>query len=338
LVVLKIASLAPEGSAWVKLFHQWQNTVEQGSAGRVRFRFYTGGAQGDEKDMLRKMRGGQLAAAMITGIGLQRIAPEVRVFEVCRNYAELDHARARLDGMIRRRFAERGFILLGWGDVGPVHLFSQRPVRSLEEAQQTSMWMFSDDALTRQGFAALGIHGVPLSIPEVLPALATGTINAFFGAPLSTLALQWSTHARYVTSAVIGQATGAVVMAKPVFDSLSAADQELLLSSATQMESAVLAQVRADNTRAMTTMQANGLQVVPISKAFELEMMMRVSRVALENFDLVLAEVERNVGHSEEALEFQRAVRALLEEYRHTYPGLGAVLDEYDRRHDSAPR
>jgi TRAP-type C4-dicarboxylate transport system substrate-binding protein len=332
LLVLKIASLAPEGSSWVKLFRTWQAAVEERTQGRIRFHFYTGGAMGDEKDMLRKIRLGQLGAAMITGIGLSAVIPEVRVFEVCRNYRELDHAREKLDALIRRRFEDRGFVLLGWGDVGPVHLFSNRPVRSLEDAQQTRMWMFNDDLLTREGFKALGLHGVPLGIPEVLPALATGTIDAFFGSPLSTLAMQWWPHARYVTSAVLGQATGAIVIARSVFDGLAPGDRQVLLEASKEMESAVTAQIRGDNDKAMRTLVANGLQVVAIPKAFEREVMMRVSRVALANMDLVM----NTIGRSGAAPEFQIAVRDLLEEYRETYPELGPVLDEYDRRHARA--
>jgi TRAP-type C4-dicarboxylate transport system substrate-binding protein len=329
LIVVKIATLAPEGSSWLKLFHRWQETVEQRSDGRIRFKFYTGGAQGDEKDMLRKMRAGQLGGAAVTGIGLATISPEVRVFEVCRNYQELDRARGRLDGMIRKRFEERGFVLVGWADVGPVHLFSQRPIRSLAEAQATKMWMFSDDPLTRKGFEVLGIHGVPLGIPEVLPALATGTIDTFFGAPLSTLALQWSTHAKFVTSAVIGQATGAVVIYKPVWDGIQPADRQLLIDSGRELQSEMLTQVRKDNETAMAAMKARGLQTVDIPKAFETDMMVRAGKIALTNMDMITGEIDK----LNTAKEFQIAVRGLLEEYRDTYPPLGPILDEYDRLH-----
>jgi hypothetical protein len=107
------------------------------------------------------------------------------------------------------------------------------------------------------------------------------------------------------------------------------------------MQAAVTAQVRADNAQAWQTLQAQGLEVVPISPAFERDIMLRMSRVALANMDLVLAEIDRAVnrmgGPSADSREFQAAVRALLEEYRGKYPGLGDVLDEYDRRHASQP-
>jgi TRAP-type C4-dicarboxylate transport system substrate-binding protein len=189
--------------------------------------------------------------------------------------------------------------------------------------------MFSDDPLTRKGFEVLGFHGVPLGIPEVLPALATGTIDTFLGAPLSTLALQWSAHAKYVTTTVIGQATGAVVIAKPVWDQLQPADRQVLLETGRELENEVLQQVRKDNVIAMEAMKARGMQAIDIPKSFEADMMVKAGKIALNNLDLVTGELERSgVGK-----EFQRAVRELLEGYRGTYPHLGPILDEYDRLH-----
>ncbi|MGZ3428834.1 MAG: TRAP transporter substrate-binding protein DctP, partial [Polyangia bacterium] len=177
-LVVKIATLAPEGSAWMNLFHKWQARVEQRSEGRIKVKFYAGGVQGDERDVIRKMRAGQLSGAAITGIGLAMINPEVRALEAARTYPELDHARERLNPMLHKKFDEKGYLLMGWGDVGPVHIFSQRPIRSLEDLRQTKLWMFGDDPLTKSTFEALGLHGVPMGVPEVLPSLATGAIDA----------------------------------------------------------------------------------------------------------------------------------------------------------------
>jgi len=333
LVVLKIAALAPEGSSWMKLFHKWQNSVEERTSGAVQIKLYAGGAQGDEKDMLRKIKLGTLGGAAITAIGLSAITPEVRVLEVCRTYEELDHARAKLDKLLRKSFENHGYVLLSWGDVGPVHLFSKKPIRSLEEMQTVKMWMFNDDAITRKGFEMLGLHGVPLSIPEVQPALSTGMIDTYIGSPLSTLALQWYAHSRYMTSSVLGQATGAVVIGKKQWDALTPEARQALTETSARLQEEVTAQVRADNEKAWATLKERGIEVVQISKEFERNLMIRMSKVALANMDLVLAEVDRAIGQSGASKEFQIAVRNLLEEYRNKYPGLGEVLDEYDRRH-----
>jgi TRAP-type C4-dicarboxylate transport system substrate-binding protein len=308
-VVLKIATLAPEGSAWMNLFHKWQARVEQRTEGRVKVKFYAGGVMGDEKDVIRKMKAGQLSGAAITGIGLAMINPEVRALEAARTYPELDNARARLDPLLRKKFDEKGYMLMGWGDVGPVHIFSQRPIRSLDDLRQTKLWMFGDDPVTKGMFAALGLHGVPMGVPEVLPSLATGSIDAFFGSPLSTVALQWASHAKYVTSAVIGMATGATVLTKTAWASMDPKDQAILTEEAKAMESEVTNQVRNDNTSAYDQLQKkNGLQEIPTPIDMQRDVAKRVMAIANQ----------ANTGFSK---EFQVEVNKLLEDYRKAHPG-----------------
>ncbi|HXU73969.1 MAG TPA: TRAP transporter substrate-binding protein DctP [Polyangia bacterium] len=308
-VILKIATLAPEGSSWMNLFHKWQARVEQRAEGRVKIKFYSGGVMGDEKDVIRKMQLGQLSGAAITGIGLAMINPEVRALEASRTYAELDHARERLDPLLRKKFDEKGYLLMGWGDVGPVRIFSQRPIRSLDDLRMTKLWRFGDDPLTKQTFDALGLRGVPMGVPEVLPSLATGSIDAFFGSPLSTVALQWSAHAKYVTSAVIGMATGATVLTKKAWNELDPRDQKIVTEEAKAMEVEVTKQVREDNAKAFEQLQKkNGLVVVPTP----VEMQRDVARRVLAIADKANAQFSK---------EFQVEVVKLLEEYRKAHPG-----------------
>jgi TRAP-type C4-dicarboxylate transport system substrate-binding protein len=306
-IVLKIATLAPEGSSWMKLFHQFQTRVEQRTDGRVKFKFYSGGVQGDERDVIRKMRAGQLSGAAITGIGLAMINPEVRALEAARTYADLDHARDKLDPLLRKTFLDKGYVLMGWGDVGPVQIFSQRPVKSLEDLRQTKLWMPSDDAVTKEIFAALEIRGVPFGVPEVLPALSTGSLDAFFGSPLSTLALQWAAHARYVTSMVIGMATGATVLTKASWDTLGPDDQKIMSEEARTLQADVIKFIREDNAHALSAMQQKGLIVVPTPAAMVQEMARRTAPVAM-----------KETGSFSK--EFQAEVAKLLEEYKSAHP------------------
>jgi TRAP-type C4-dicarboxylate transport system substrate-binding protein len=307
-VVLKVATLAPEGTPWMKLFRQLQERVEQRTERRITFKFYSGGVQGDERDVIRKMRAGQLSGAAITGIGLAMIDPEVRALEASRTYEELDHARARLGDLLKRKFEERGYVLMGWGDVGPVHIFSARPIRSLDDLRQTKLWMWSDDAITKQIFAALELRGVPLGVPEVLPGLATGAVDAFMGSPLSTLALQWAPHAKYVTSAVVGMATGATVLTKKAWDEIAPADRAILVEEGRALEKAAYAQVRHDNDEALAAMKKKGLTEVPTP----VEMQREFARRAMSIADKANALFSK---------EFQTEVQKLLAEYRQAHPG-----------------
>ena len=124
----------------------------------MKVKFYAGGVQGDERDVSARCRLGQLSGAAITGIGLSIISPEVRALEAARTYDELDHAaRAARSATAQEGSSEKGYILLGWGDVGPVHLFSQQPVRRSPICGQTKLWHVERrSAHASRLFAALG--------------------------------------------------------------------------------------------------------------------------------------------------------------------------------------
>jgi len=296
-VVLKIATLAPEGSAWMKLFHKWADAVEARTEKRVRVKFYASGIQGDERDVIRKIRAGQLAGGAVTGIGLSAVCPEVRAFDVARTDAELDALRAALGEVLKKKCEERGFMLANWGDVGPIHLFSKIPVKSLDDIKKLKLWQWNDDPVSAKMFEALGIRGVPMGVPEVLPGLSTGQIDAFFGSPLSTLALQWGEHAKFMTSAVVGQASGATILSKKVWDTIPAADQAVMREEQQKMQTEVLELVRGDNKRALEALQKKGMQVVATPPELVAELDRRgeaVARTAGEKFPKeVQAEVER---------------------------------------------
>ncbi len=302
-VTLKVATLAPEGSSWMKIFHQWKASIEERTGGRVKVKFYSGGVQGDEHDMLRKMRLGQLHGAAITAIGLGGIAPEVRALEVARTDEELDYARGALGKAIEHKFEDKGFVLLGWGDVGPVRIFSNRPLRTLADLQAMKLWLWSDDPITRDLFTALDVHGVPLGVPQVLPALSTGAVDAFFSSPLATLALQWAPRVRYVTSVVVGQATGATVLTRAAWDQIAPADRAAVLEVSRAIEPQLIAQVRKDNAQALATMQARGLEVVQTPPELVQELAKRSEPVAA-------------AATARFSPEFQAEVRKALEQYR----------------------
>jgi TRAP-type C4-dicarboxylate transport system substrate-binding protein len=266
---IKMATLAPEGSAWMSLFHGWAKQVEEHSAGKIRVKFYAGGVAGDERDAVRKMRLGQINGAAVTAIGLGLIQSEVRVLELpmlINNYDELDYVRTKLDSDFRKKFEEKGYVLLAWGDVGPVHIFSNTPIKSKADLAQTKLWAWVDDPIVRKLFEQLGANGVPLGVPDVLPSLQTGLINSCYGSPLSVLALQWYTKVKYMTSMHITQAVGATVMVKKEFDKLPPDLQKVVLADSKDLQDKLLKQIREENTRSLTAIKQAGVQVIESPK------------------------------------------------------------------------
>ena len=110
-VTIKIATLAPEGSAWIKTFDDLNAAVKKKTNNGVRLKIYTGGILGDEKDMYRKMHVGQIQGAVLTSSGLSGIFSEMDVFQIpflFENYDEVDYVVDKMDTYFRNGFADKG--------------------------------------------------------------------------------------------------------------------------------------------------------------------------------------------------------------------------------------
>ena len=229
--LIKFASLAPEGSTWMNVMHELDAEVRKATNGEVGFRFYPGGVAGDEKDVLRKIRLGQLHSAGFTGVGMGEILPEVRIFDspfLFRNYAEVDFIHERFFDKFAKKFEENGFILLGWADVGFVYVYSNTPIRHLRDMAKVKMWMWEGDPVAEATFKSLGINPIPMSVIDVMTALQTGMVNAVYTSPLAMISLQWFTKVKYMMEISLADAAGAVLISRRQFNKLPAEYRKIL--------------------------------------------------------------------------------------------------------------
>ena len=74
--IVKLATLAPEGTAWHGMLVEMGQEWKKASKKSVQLRIYPGGVIGDERDMGRKMRIGQIQAAGMTAEGLSEIVSD----------------------------------------------------------------------------------------------------------------------------------------------------------------------------------------------------------------------------------------------------------------------
>ena len=260
--VVKFATLAPDGSTWMKAMKQFTTETEAKTGGRVKFKIYAGGVSGDEKDVVRKIRLGQLHAGGFTGFGIGEIAPEARLLDtpfLFKNAKEIDHVYKTLDTDFRKIFESRGYVLLGWAEVGNVNIFSNSPVTKPEDLRNVKMWLWEGDPIAEATFAALNIKPIPLSITDVMTSLQTGMINGVYGSPLSVIALQWFARMKYVFSVPLTNASGAVMISKKTFDSLPKEDQKVMLELGEKHFRALTLQSRKENEESVVILKKKGL-------------------------------------------------------------------------------
>lgn len=254
-VVIKFATLAPEGTPWMNIMEEMNRDLQEKSAGQVAFRFYPGGVAGDERDVIRKIRIQQLHGGAFSGFGMGEILPEIRVLELpmlFRDADEAEHIATALQAHFAAGFAQKGFILLGLGEAGAVYVFSKEPLSTRADMARAKIWTWQGDPLPQAIFHAYGIVPVPLSLPNVLPSLQSGLIDACYGTPLTVLALQWFSKVKYRTSVAITRVMGSLLVSDAVWKQLSPAQQTLVRETVHKYHAKAAAQMRHYDSKALT--------------------------------------------------------------------------------------
>lgn len=263
--LIKLATLAPENNNWLKALRAMDLELRRESGQELGLKIYPGGVQGDEEVMLRKLRVGQLQAVAFGGLGVSQTCPEVLAFEipfVFENYDEVDHVLDQTLGFYQSAYEKQGLVLLGWMDIGFIHILSQQPIRSADDARGLKVWRLEGEPITKVLFSRAGMTSVPLSIPDVLLGLQTNLIEVVYASPSAAIALQWFTRVKYLTTLPINYTPGALLIDQRVFGSLPPAQQELLRRVAQRHLGQQRLQNRKENGEALQALEANGITLV----------------------------------------------------------------------------
>jgi TRAP-type C4-dicarboxylate transport system substrate-binding protein len=271
---LKLATLAPDGTTWANGIKTFAATVAQGLDGQIKIKLIASGIAGDEREMIEKIRQGRLSGAALTSLGLGQEFGAVHILELpllVRSYDELDYLREQLDSELRKGFEDKGLVILAWADLGPVHLFSTRPLRTHRDMTKAKAWVLPGDKMVPAFLEELGLTGVPLAIGDVNAALEKGTINVAYGSALTTLALGWHAHLRYMTENPLTFGVAATVLSKREFDALTPNQQMFLLVEAKAYQRDMIRTIREEDARALENLLRSGMQVVRPSPQLESE-------------------------------------------------------------------
>ncbi len=268
-VTLKIATLAPEGSSWMNIMHDLMDEVTAETDGRVKIKIYPGGVQGDERDVIRKMRAGQLHGGGFTGNGLGVILPRVRVLEIPFLFNDYNEVRAvvdTLDSYFKEYFEKEGYVLLGWANVGFVYLYSQEPVACKEDILDKKVWLWEGDPLAEIFMGEFGIKPIPLAVTDVLMSLSTKMINTVYISPMACVGLQWFTKVKYMTDYPVTNSVGAVIVSKKAWDRIPEELEPVMRRICDKHFTRLAESTIEDNRKSIETLKKNGIGMVEVNE------------------------------------------------------------------------
>ena len=265
---LKIATAAPEGTAWMREMRRAATEIDQRTAGRVHFTFYPGGVMGNEKSLLRKIRAGQLQGAAVTGSGLADIYRDIWVYGLpftLRSYAEVDYVRGKMDGAMKDGLEKGGFVSFGLIDNGFAYLMSSHPVTRPEDLRGHKVWSPEGDPISQAAFTAFGVSPVVLPLTDVLTGLQTGLVDTVASSPVGAIALQWHTRVTNLADLPLAYLLGSLVIDLKAFDRLSGADQQVVREVLEAASAKLDRRNRQDSEAALRTLKQQGIQFTTAS-------------------------------------------------------------------------
>ena len=261
---LKIATVAPDGSAWMRELRATAAEISTATQGRVTIKYYPGGVMGSDTVVLRKIRLGQLQGGVLTSSELSQVYPDAAVYSLpflFDNWAQADKARALVDPALFKGFDAKGLTMLSASDVGFAYIMSVKPLRSAKEVAASKLWIPQSDEIAKRTFEAGGATPTLLPLGDVFTSLQTGMVDTVANTPAGAIALQWHGKLKNMIDLPLSFVVGYVVVDNKAFAKIGAADQALVLKSFHASGQRLDAAIKRDDVAALAAMKKQGLQV-----------------------------------------------------------------------------
>ena len=306
--VLKIATVTPEGSAWMEAMRAGAKEIKERTDGRVEIKYYGGGVMGDDDKVLGKIRIGNLHGGAFTPSALQSIYPDVSLYGlplVFDSEEEAAYVRDRLDQTLRDGMSAKGFVSFGFAATGFAVLMSNEPIKGLADLKGKRIWVPEGDRISYTSMEALSLSPVTLPMTDVLTGLQTGLIDIVAVSPIGALVLQWHTKVSYVTDLPLVYTMGFMAVSKRAFDKLSPGDQQIVRDVMDDLYTEFDEKNLIDNKEALQALLNAGIELVPPADGEK-------ARIRA-----VLTESNRNMAvQGEFSLDLYDQMMKYVEEYR----------------------
>ncbi len=261
---IRVGTLAPRDSVWGKTLAAWAASVQQESGGQLKVSLYFGGSQGDEPELVQKVRDKTMDGAALSGTGLAAFSRDVAALElpcVLPSYSRLDRARNAVRAKVAEGFDRSGVRLLAEGDTGTMRLFSREAeVKSPKDLARMKPFLRPDDLLAKSYFDGGSLFPRPpvVTVAQVLGALMPNRpapppdagpgvphVNVVFASSLAVTELKWSDMLDYVTPQPVAFGIGGIVIHAGRLDGLPPEARAILKRTAEATGSLLSQRVRA---------------------------------------------------------------------------------------------
>ena len=264
-IQIKIATLAPQNSEWAEKFQKGSIEIQERTENRVKLKFYWGGAQGNAKKILQKIKIRQLHGGTFSPTDFQEVYPDLNIYGLpflFKDFDEVDYVRDRVDNQLEQGFKNLGFNTYGFAGGGFAYILSNEPIREYEDLKNKKIWLPQGDLISYEAMRSLNLLPVPLPMTDVLTGLQTGLIDIVAIPPVVALALQWHTKISYITRVPVLYAMGFLAIDSKIINRINTDDQKVLNEVINRIYSEVDSNSQQDSENAYEALSKIGIQEI----------------------------------------------------------------------------
>ncbi|MEX8517350.1 MAG: TRAP transporter substrate-binding protein DctP [Leptothrix sp. (in: b-proteobacteria)] len=262
---LRLGTLAPKNSLYHRQLMELGEAWRTAQGGNAKYLVYPDGSQGGEAELARRMRIGQLQGALLSVVGLREIEPSISALQnmplLFRSWDEVDYVREKMRAGMEKKFLDKGFVVLAWGDAGWVRFFSKEAAVRPGDFKKMKFFAWGAETEQQEIMKSLGYTPVPLETSDILPAIQTGMINVVPSTPYFALASQIYTTAPNMLDINWAPIVGALVVTRKAWDDMSPAVQETVRSAGEKAGQQIRTKARQEVDDATEAMKKRGLVV-----------------------------------------------------------------------------
>ncbi len=310
-VRVKIATRTPENFESARLVKEMAEEIEEKTDGKVRLKIYYGGVKGTGRDLLLKMESGELQGGEFTAGEASSVVEDLQIMSIpflFKDYEEVDYVFERMSPFFEKELKKRGYVVLGWLEVGFGYLMSVEPIASREDLRGKKVWIPQGDPIGQAGFEAMGVPPIPMTISDVMVALQTGQIDTVGNSFVGAIALQWHTRIKYITDVPLLYIYGLLMITEEAFDKIPAEYRDEVDAIVERTFRQLKADIRKSNAESRETLKKQGIAFVTPSAA------------DVKELRAIMDEVKKEMAGKEFKLETLRRLEELLREHRSSNP------------------
>ncbi len=284
-LVMKFATVAPEGSPWANALAGFKQKVEAAHPGKIKVKLFLGGTLGDENESVMATKRGQVQGFGGSVGSIASLVPEVNALELPYLFNTLDEADYAIDQiaapMLKKAFEDRGLVIAVWSENGYRNFGGKFPVTKMADLKGRKM-RSQENPIHLEMYRAFGASPVPIPTTEALTSLQTGVVDGFDQSPLFTFAASWHTAAQYYSISEHIYQAAVIIYNKPFYDALPEDIRKTVDSEGQALIMPLRKQVRAMTPILIENLKASNVKVNVIEPAARAELAKAAEKVRVD--------------------------------------------------------